>query len=71
VEQLQQNIAVYQLFQNAGWTIYFEILQGFDVETTLEFTQNLIGEKSMVRGIEVFVTEEIIARVMGLPQEGE
>jgi len=59
------------LFQNTGWKIYFEILQVFDVEKTLEFTQNLIGEKSRVRCVEFFVTEEIIARVTGLPQEGK
>jgi hypothetical protein len=71
VEQLQQNKAVYHLFQDAGWEVYFERLQGFDTKVKMDFTQNLTSEKYMVMGVDFFVTKEIISKVMGLPQEGE
>jgi hypothetical protein len=53
-----------------GWTKYFNRLQGYDTNITLTFFQNLQGGVSMVRDIQILVTEEIIAEVTGLPNEG-
>jgi hypothetical protein len=53
-----------------GWTKYFNRLQGYDTNITLEFFQNLQGEISMVRDIRIPVTLEIIAEVTGLPNSG-
>jgi len=55
--QLQQNREAYQVFQNAGWIVYFEKLQGFDPEIALEFTQNLRLPRTLVRGLLIWVTE--------------
>jgi hypothetical protein len=49
------------------WTEYFNRLQGYDTNVTLEFFQNLQGENSMVRGIQISITPKILAKVTGLP----
>jgi hypothetical protein len=45
-------------------------LQGYDINITLEFFQNLQGEISMVQGIQISVTPKIVAEVTGLPNTG-
>jgi hypothetical protein len=62
---------VYRIFENAGWIVYFEQLQGFNENHALEFARNLDGEQSMVRGMRIPVTEEIIAEVNHLPRTRE
>ena len=57
----------YQIFQQAGWTTYFERLGEFDPQQVLEFAQNLQGDYSVVQGIWISVTEEDIAQVSGFP----
>jgi hypothetical protein len=59
-----------EILHRLGWTEYFNWLQGYDTNITLEFFQNLQGEISMVRDIRIPVTPEIIAEVTGLPNSG-
>ena len=66
-----QDLEVYRIFENSGWIVYFEQLQGFNENDALEFSRNLDGEQSMVRGMRIPVTEEIIAEVTHLPRTGE
>ena len=61
---------IYQIFLQAGWIEYFRRLPDFDEQQVLEFTCNLIEGFSVVQGIQVPVTEEIIAEVTGLPATG-
>ena len=61
---------VYQIFQQAGWTAYFERLGDFNAEEVLEFAQNLEDNFSVVRGVRISVTEDDIVQVSGLPAEG-
>ena len=53
-----------------GWTKYFNRLQGYDMNITLEFFQNFHGEISMVRDIRIPITLKIIAEVTSLPNSG-
>lgn len=46
-------------------------LNGFNEDIALEFSQTLFEGKSMVKGMEVLATEEIIAEVTGFPSNGE
>jgi hypothetical protein len=69
--QVRRNPEVWKIFQNAGWDVYFERLQGFDADITAEFAQNLDGHSSMVRGLKIRVTEETIATASGLPISGQ
>jgi hypothetical protein len=59
-----------EILHHLGWMEYFNCLQGYDTNVTLEFFQNLQGEISMVRGIRISVTPEILAEVTGLPNTG-
>lgn len=52
---------IYQIFLQAGWIEYFRRLLDFDEQQVLEFTCNLTEGFSVVQGIQVPVTGEIIA----------
>jgi hypothetical protein len=58
------------ILHQLGWMEYFNRLQGYDTNVMLEFFQNLQGENSMVWGIQISVTPEILAEVTGLPNMG-
>jgi hypothetical protein len=55
------------ILHQLGWMEYFNRLQGYDMNVTLELFQNLQGEKSMVQGMQISVTLEILEKVTGLP----
>jgi hypothetical protein len=59
-----------EILHHLEWTEYFSHLQGYDTNVTLEFFQNLQGEISMVQGIQILVTSEILAEITGLPNTG-
>ena len=40
--ELRRNVEVFTIFEVAGWTELFQILNGFHRETTLQFALNLI-----------------------------
>jgi hypothetical protein len=69
--RVQNNQEVWQVFENAGWNVYFDKLKGLNEEIVTEFTLNLREGSSRVCGIEIPVTEEAIAEVSGLPQNGQ
>jgi hypothetical protein len=62
---------VYQIFLQAGWISYFKKLQRFNEAKVLEFSQNLREGYSMVHGVRIPVTEEVIAAMTGLPTIGK
>ena len=70
ISLLQLFPEVYQIFQQAGWTVYFERLGEFNQEQVLEFAQNLEDNFSVVQGVRISVTEDDIVQVSGLPAEG-
>ena len=60
----------YQIFLQAGWIDYFRRLPEFDLQQVLEFACNLREGLSIVQGVQILVTEDIIAQVTGLPTNG-
>ena len=64
------NSEVFSIFQAAGWTEFFQRLNGFHHETTLQFTLNLTETHSEVWGLRIEVSEAIVGEVTGLPQVG-
>ena len=66
---LHRNAEVFSIFEAAEWTD-FQHLNGFHTETNLQFSLNLIDTHLEARGMCIEVTEEIMAKVTGLPQVG-
>jgi len=64
---VKKNQEVWQVFENAGWDVYFDRMQGFNEASAIELAVNLEEGSSQVRGIEIPVIEETIAEVNGLP----
>ena len=56
INLLQMFPEAYQIFQQAGWTAYFERLGEFDQQQVLEFAQNLQGNFLVVQGVRISVT---------------
>ena len=52
---------IYQIFLQAGWIEYFRRLPDFNEQEVLEFACNLTEGFSVVQGIQIPVTEEVIA----------
>ena len=59
-----------EILHHLGWTEYFNRLQGYDTNVTLELFQNLQGENSMVWGIQISITPKILVEFIGLPNMG-
>ena len=68
--ELRRNAEVFTIFQVAGWTEFFQRLNGFHRETTLQFALNLTETHSEVQGLRIEVFEAIVAEVTNLPQVG-
>jgi len=60
----------YQIFLQAGWLDYFRRLSDFDAQQVLEFARNLKEGFSVVHGVQIPVTEEVIGQVTRLPANG-
>ena len=71
IVSIRNNTEVWQVFFDVGWDIYFDRLQGFDGGITMKFALNLEENYSRVRVLEVPITEEVIAEVSGLRQQGQ
>ena len=69
-QELTRNAEVFTIFQAAGWTEFFQHLNGFHREAALQFTLNLTETHSEVWGLRIEVSEAVVAEVTGLPQEG-
>ena len=67
---LCRNVKFFAIFEVAGWTEYFQRLNGFHTKTTLQFILNLTDTHSQVRGVHIDVAEVIVVRVIGFPQVG-
>ena len=67
---MRRNAEVFAIFEVAGWTEFFQRLSGFHRETVLQFALNLTETHSEVMGLHIEATEDIVAKVTGLPQSG-
>ena len=64
---LRRNVAGFAIFQAASWTEFFEHLDGFNREASLQFSLNLIETYSEVWGLHIEVSEAIISEVTAIP----
>jgi hypothetical protein len=60
-----------EIFQQGGWLEYLNRLQGYDDNVALEFAINFREIRTEVVVVVMQVTENVIAKVIGLPQMGE
>ena len=70
MRELKINVEFFAIFQAAGWTEFFQRLNGFHHETALQFSLNLTETHLEVQGLCVEVSEEIVAKVTGVAQVG-
>ena len=68
IDALSANREVYDIFLEAGWIGYFQLLNEFHEETTLQFSLELIRE---IRGLRIDASKKAVANVTGLPWTGE
>ena len=69
-EALRRNIEVFSIFEEVGWTEFFQCLNVFHRETTLQFSLNLTETYLEFIGLCIEVTKDILAEVTGLSQVG-
>ena len=65
--EIRRNAEVFAIFEAAGWTEFFQRLNGFHHETALQCALNLTETHSEVWGLCIEVSEAIVAEVTGLP----
>ena len=70
MQELTRNAEVFSIFQAAGWTKFFQRLNGFHHEASLQFALNLTETHLEVWGLCIEFSEAIVAEVTGIPQEG-
>ena len=70
MRELRRNAEFFAIFQAAGWTEFFQCLNGFHRETALHLALNLTETHLEVWGLHIEVSEDIVAEVTGLPQVG-
>ena len=70
MQELRRNAEFLAIFQAVGWTEFFQRLNGFHCEASLQFTLNLTETHSEVWGLRIEVSEAIVVEVTGLPQVG-
>ena len=70
-QELRNNPAVFAIFQATGWIEFFEGLDGFNREASLQFALHLKDTHSEVWGLRIEVSEAIISEVTALPLVGK
>ena len=66
----EEMLKFFAIFQAAGWTEFFQRLNGFHHEIALQFALNLTETHSKVWGLRIELSKAIVAEVTGLPQVG-
>ena len=56
---------------HVGWLEFIQSFNGFNLEVARAFAKNFDGNKAKIGDVQIQVTEEFIAKAMGLPQKGE
>ena len=58
-------------FEQCGWLVFCQKLQGHDANVTLAFSQGFNGKTTKIGDMTIEVNEASIAATIGLPQTGE
>ena len=65
------NPEVFAIFQATGWIEFFERLDGFNREASLQFALHLKDTHSEVWGLRIEFSEAIISEVTAIPRVGK
>ena len=60
-----------EIFENKQWVTFFEKFDGNNEHVSLAFTETFDGEKVVVGNLHFRLSEDILAQITGLPQQGE
>ena len=50
---------------------FLEKFDGYDMEIALQFAKTFDGHRTIIKGLELVITESLISRAVGLPRTGE
>ena len=60
-----------EIFENKQWINFFEKFNGHNEQASLVFAETFDGERVRVGNFQFRLSEDILAQVIGLPQQGE
>ena len=60
-----------EIFEKKQWVNFFEKFDGHNDNVSLAFAESFDGERSIVGNLNFRLSEDILAQIIGLPQQGE
>ena len=60
-----------EIFENKQWVTFFEKFNGHNEQASLAFAETFDGERVIVGNLHFRLSEDILAQVTSLPQQGE
>ena len=59
------------IFEKKQWVTFFEKFDGYNEQVSLDFAETFDGEGVIVGNLHFRLSEDILAQIIGLPQQGE
>ena len=60
-----------EIFENKQWISFFEKFNGHHEQVSMAFAETFNGEIARVGNLQIRLSEDVLAQVTGLPQQGE
>ena len=60
-----------EIFEKKQWVTFFEKFDGHNNHVSLAFAETFDGERVIVGNLNFRLSEDILAQIIGLPQQGE
>ena len=60
-----------EIFEKKQWVTFFEKFDGHNDNVSLAFANLFDGERATVGNLNFRLSEDILAQIVGLPQQGE
>ena len=60
-----------EIFEKKQWVTFFEKFDGHNDNVILAFAESFDGERATVGNLNFRLSEDILAQIIGLPQQGE
>ena len=60
-----------EIFENKQWVAFFEKFDGHNEQASLAFAETFDGEGVIAGNLHFRLSEDILAQIIGLPQQGE
>ena len=61
----------FKILQKAYWVPFLHKFYGYNLEVTRQFAEYFDGQKTQIGNLTLYISEDFIAQVTGLPQIGE